>query len=207
MRDLFICPRNVMRDNWAEACPKAKLYSDVGSIPKKGNDEAIVWIHCDPGNVAEVFASIGQVLSRLERCKVIMLSNTPDQAEAFQAMSAGVVGYCHALSPPRFLREVRAVVAHGGIWLGAELLKSLMLASKPLVGNAPQTVADNLALLTKREREVALEAAKGLSNKEIARVLDITERTVKAHLSASFERLGLKDRLQLALMLNERTHS
>ena len=207
MRDLFICPRNIMRDNWAEACPKAKLYTDVESILEKGNEEAIVWIHSDPASVTEAFETVRQTIRRLARCKVILLSNAPDQAEAFQALSAGAVGYCHALSAPRFLKEVRAVVAHGGIWLGAELLKSLMLASKPLVGNAPQTVADNLALLTKREREVALEAAKGLSNKEIARVLNITERTVKAHLSASFERLGLKDRLQLALMLNEKTHN
>jgi DNA-binding NarL/FixJ family response regulator len=59
-----------------------------------------------------------------------------------------------------------------------------------------------LEKLTKREQEVATEASKGLSNKEIARILSITERTVKAHLASIFERLGAKDRLQLALMLN-----
>jgi two-component system, NarL family, nitrate/nitrite response regulator NarL len=62
----------------------------------------------------------------------------------------------------------------------------------------------HLKLLTKREKEVAIEAAKGLSNKEIARILKITERTVKAHLSSTFERLGAKDRLHLALMLNKK---
>ena len=45
-------------------------------------------------------------------------------------------------------------------------------------------------------------AAKGLSNKEIARILKITERTVKAHLASIFELLKVKDRLHLALMLN-----
>jgi two-component system, NarL family, nitrate/nitrite response regulator NarL len=59
-----------------------------------------------------------------------------------------------------------------------------------------------LSQLTQREREVAVEAAKGLSNKEIARILDITDRTVKAHLASIFERLKVKDRLHLALILN-----
>ncbi|CAN0295859.1 unnamed protein product, partial [Chrysoparadoxa australica] len=52
------------------------------------------------------------------------------------------------------------------------------------------------------EKQTALEAAKGFSNKEIARLLNITERTVKAHISKVYEKLGVKDRLQLALMLN-----
>jgi two-component system nitrate/nitrite response regulator NarL len=206
MHDLFICPRNVMRDNWVDACPKAKVYADIESIPHAGKREAIIWIHCDPQTLPWAIESTRRILDLSPQYKVIILTNVPDQAEALLVLSQGAVGYCHSYSPPRFLKEVRSVVSHGGIWLGAELLKSLMLASKPLVGNSSKSIADQLALLTKREREVAIEAAKGLSNKEIARVLSITERTVKAHLSASFERLGLKDRLQLALMLNEKTH-
>lgn len=206
MRDLFICPRNVMRDNWAEACPKAKIYPDVATALNGGGLEAIVWIHSDPDTLSWALESARSVLQQAPQSKVILLTNVPDQAEALLVLAQGVVGYCHSYSPSKFLKEVRSVISHGGIWLGAELLKSLMLATKPLVGNSTKTVADNLALLTKREREVAVEAAKGLSNKEIARALDITERTVKAHISASFERLGVKDRIQLALMLNEKTH-
>ncbi|UUA74872.1 helix-turn-helix transcriptional regulator [Cellvibrio sp. QJXJ] len=57
----------------------------------------------------------------------------------------------------------------------------------------------DLNLLTGRERAVAELVAAGKTNKEVARELDITERTVKAHLGASFEKLGVRDRLQLAL--------
>jgi len=77
-------------------------------------------------------------------------------------------------------------------------------ATKPVVYNSSHNVEKALALLTGREKEVALEAAKGLSNKVIARGLSITERTVKAHISATLEKLGVKDRLQLALVLNDR---
>lgn len=59
-----------------------------------------------------------------------------------------------------------------------------------------------LAALTQREREVALCVARGESNKEIARKLDLAERTIKAHLTGIFEKLGVRDRLRLALLLN-----
>lgn len=207
MRDLFICPRNILRANWASACPKAKIYADFGSIDFGGKSDTIFWIHSDPATLAWALDTAKRIIAAVPAAKVIFLTNVPDQAEALLALSVGVMGYCHAYSEPKFLKQVRSVVSHSGLWLGAEMLHGLMLATRPMVGNSSKAVEDSLSLLTKREREVALEAAKGLSNKEIARVLGITERTVKAHLSATFERLGLKDRLQLALMLNEKNSS
>lgn len=58
------------------------------------------------------------------------------------------------------------------------------------------------ALLSERELQAAKLVAGGASNKEIADQLAITERTVKAHLSAIFEKLGVRDRLQLSLRIN-----
>lgn len=59
-----------------------------------------------------------------------------------------------------------------------------------------------VTLLTVREQEVAMAVAKGASNKEIARQLDITERTVKAHVGAILDKLKVRDRLQLSLCIN-----
>jgi two-component system, NarL family, nitrate/nitrite response regulator NarL len=56
--------------------------------------------------------------------------------------------------------------------------------------------------LTSRELMVAEQVAHGASNREIAVALEITERTVKAHLSAIFDKLGVRDRVQLALRMN-----
>ncbi|MDP3828327.1 MAG: helix-turn-helix transcriptional regulator, partial [Polaromonas sp.] len=56
--------------------------------------------------------------------------------------------------------------------------------------------------LTDREKEVAATLAAGASNKEIARALGITERTVKAHVGAILEKLHVRDRLQLSLIVN-----
>ncbi|MCG9029613.1 LuxR C-terminal-related transcriptional regulator [Laribacter hongkongensis] len=57
------------------------------------------------------------------------------------------------------------------------------------------------ALLTEREREVVQALRRGLANKEIARELDISENTVKKHLSSVFQKLGVEDRLQLLIKL------
>ena len=96
------------------------------------------------------------------------------------------------------------MITNGGVWMGQDLLKRLIEVSTSLAGNQAAQVDKHLNRLTKREKQVAIEAAKGLSNKEISRILKITERTVKAHLSSTFERLGAKDRLHLALMLNKK---
>jgi len=98
------------------------------------------------------------------------------------------------------LKEVYSVVSQGGVWLGRDLLKHLITLTTR--GNRQVNVAEEvLEGLTKREREVALEAAKGNSNKEIARALSISERTVKAHLTSVFDTLKVRDRLHLALVL------
>jgi two-component system, NarL family, nitrate/nitrite response regulator NarL len=131
------------------------------------------------------------------------LANMPNHAESLHALSLGAMGYAHAYSEANMLKEIKTVISHGGLWLGQDLLQRLIETSSKLTGNHPEYVEGLLEKLTKREKDVAIEAAKGLSNKEIARILDITERTVKAHLASIFERLGAKDRLQLALMLNK----
>ncbi|MBK7686047.1 MAG: helix-turn-helix transcriptional regulator [Rhodocyclaceae bacterium] len=58
------------------------------------------------------------------------------------------------------------------------------------------------ANLTAREQQVACAVAGGASNKEVARTLNITERTIKAHVSAIFQKLGARDRLHLSLIMN-----
>lgn len=202
MRDIFICPHGNLLENWIEACPGAMVSTSALTVPV--NEPVLFWVHANASNQAWLERTMADIARKFQVSKVVVLANTPHQAEAMAMLGKGASGYCHAYSPVDVLKELKTVVTHGGIWLGRELLQTLIAASKPLVHNAEAEVQQALALLTPREKEVALQAAKGLSNKEIARVLDITERTVKAHVSATLERLGLKDRLQLALVLNSK---
>lgn len=204
MSDLFICPHKKKLENWSEACPDGRIYASVSAVRSREPGH-LFWLHVEnPGNQAWAAQCIAEILRKFPAPKIVVLTNVPDQRQAIENLQQGASGYCHAYMPASVLHEVKAVIEHGGLWLGPELLQRLITVSTALTHTRPQHIAELLAKLSAREKEVALEAAKGLSNKQIARGLDITERTVKAHLKHIFERLQVKDRLQLALLLSER---
>ena len=205
MRDLFISPRDSLLENWVGAFEDAEVYPSVTDVRVGKNDPNFFWLHVDANSQQWLSTSAAQIRAEFSNAKIVVLANVPHQAEAALAISEGAMGYCHAYSAAAVLVEVKAVVTHGGIWLGQDMLQYLIGTSRQLVAARPETVSAALELLTPREREVSQQASVGLTNKEIARKFNITERTVKAHLSASFERLGVKDRLQLALILNDKS--
>lgn len=199
MTHLFISPLQAPLASWQKAFPALTLLPDVVSAEAAG--QSLIWVHAQPEQGPLWRQQVQRILSLLPAAKVIVLSNTPDQAEAMLALQSGAVGYLHAYAHPQVLKEVTKVIAQGGVWLGREVLKHLISLSTQTA--APSRTIDEALLegLTRREREVALEAARGSSNKEIARVLSISERTVKAHLTSVFETLKVRDRLHLALVL------
>lgn len=206
MQDTFISKLSEPILTWVEAFPDLKVISEflVNEEEAVSADQSILyWVHINDEGADWLLETIGKVLNKYPVAKVVVLTNLPNQAECFSALGAGAVGYVHAYSLPSVLSEVKQVIVHGGVWLGAELLQKLIETTTKLTANKSSYVDDLLSQLTAREKDVAVEIAKGRSNKEVARALNITERTVKAHLAAIFDRLGAKDRMQLALMLNK----
>jgi len=199
IRHLFISSRKHLLPRWQEAFPDACIAGDPA-----GHTADVVWW----APVEFKLESLERLLARLAgAAPVIVLSSEPRQAEAMQALAAGARGYCHAYATAAMLEQVATVVRHGGLWLGPELMSTMIgAASKQLLADTDAPGA-RLDTLTPRERSVAVEVARGATNKEVARRLDITERTVKAHLSAVFEKLGVRDRLQLVLALKGANHS
>lgn len=157
-----------------------------------------------PGTIAWVDVAETRWIAELRETRpdllLVAMSLAPSVAEAMLAFQAGARGYCHALAAPEMLRQVALVVSNGGLWVGADLMSTAASAVAGMTGPSLEA-ASSLAALSPRERDVALQVAKGASNKEVARQLDITARTVKAHMSAIFEKLGVRDRLQLVLLL------
>ena len=202
MRHIFISKLSTSLASWNEAFPESVLSETLPDNIVGSDDEVIFWLHMNEDRQQWMAKTVASILNDYKNAKIVVLANTPNHTESLYALSLGARGYCHAYSEPIVLNDIKTVIINGGIWLGQEFLQRLIEVSTKLAGNRPEYVQSLLEKLTKREKEVAVEAAKGLSNKEIARVLSITERTVKAHLAATFERLGAKDRLQLALMLN-----
>jgi two-component system nitrate/nitrite response regulator NarL len=208
MQDIFITKLPVPIDSWTKAFPKSILAATVSEVleretaKNKASEACIFWLHMNADRQQWIANTITAIMKSYQGAKIVVLANAPNHAESIHALKLGAMGYCHAHIAPAVLKEIKAVISHGGLWVGQDILQALIATSSKLVTNRPEQVETLLSKLTKREKEVALEAAKGSSNKEIARVLSITERTVKAHLASIFERLGAKDRLQLALMLN-----
>lgn len=132
--------------------------------------------------------------------KVLVLSTHPSDDEAQQALRSGASGYAHAFTPVSSLNTIIQSISEGSVWMGRNLLQRLLRD----VGSRlpPPTAGDWTLNLSPREQEVAGLAATGMGNQEISERLGITERTVRAHLSAVFEKLQVGDRLMLALKVH-----
>ena len=161
----------------------------------------LLWLRLPQNRpVAPLLADIRR---RLGNLPCVVLSDLPDDNQALESFSAAAKGYCNTHAAPAFLRQVADVVGQGGLWIGETLMNRLVEATSRIESKSP--VESNASLgssLTPREQEVARAIAEGASNKEIARSLGITERTVKLHVGAVLEKLGVRDRLQIALIVS-----
>lgn len=202
MNPLAICSRSDLLTSWRRAFPNGRVAGvppEAGELPPAVDQ---IWIHGENAAAADVGALVERVAERFPSLPLVVMSTAPDQAAALRALDRGARGYCHALAAPEMLRQVATVVAHGGLWIGPELMKR-MLGSASTALAAAGTDAPELGCLSPRERAVACEVGKGATNREVALALGITERTVKAHLASVFEKLGVRDRLELVLVLRD----
>lgn len=141
---------------------------------------------------------------------IIVFPNQASQAAALRLFSVGVLGQCSPYIGREQLKLVLSVVDSGEIWGGKTFINSLITQSASLKGasddkedslQSREDEKDVLVELSDRERNVATLVSNGLSNKQIANEMDITERTVKAHLTTIFKKTHTKDRLSLALLV------
>ncbi len=129
---------------------------------------------------------------------IFALTPAPSFKEGTQLLALGIKGYGNAYMHAKHLRRAIITIQEGNIWLYPSFMQELISTVSPQV---PKKESSPLETLTARQKETALLVKEGKSNKEIAQALGITERTVKAHISAIFEKTGTTDRLSLALHL------
>jgi DNA-binding NarL/FixJ family response regulator len=135
----------------------------------------------------------------LHGMQVLVLSNRPGDEEGRQLLAKGASGYGHAQSSASALAQMLQSLSDGNIWLGRSLLQRLL---RDVDARLPEPENHWAQALSPREQEVARYASLGESNAEIAERMSIGERTVRAHLSAIFEKLQVEDRLMLALKVH-----
>ena len=184
-----------MPANWREAFPEGLWRRRIEHVAASAR---LCWVRLLPGELP------AQLVPTLNLpANFVILADAPSEAITVQALEAGAAGCCNTYAAPDVLRQVDVVVANGGLWVGRSLLQHVLASTQRILEkkaeSAPQ---DWQSLLSGREITVAQLVGQGASNKEVARQLDIAERTVKAHLTAIFEKLQVRDRLQLSLRIN-----
>ena len=196
-----------MLPRWSEAFKTGRAGKVLTARPGLGAGRVdLVWLRLEQGEPVAV--QMERLAPRLKLVPCVVLSDLPTDEEAIAAFSAGARGYCNTHAFAQVLIQVAAVVLQGGLWIGESLMQRLVSATSRAQAQASGAVAEvglNWSKdLTHREKEVAATVAAGASNKEVARILGITERTVKAHVGAILEKLHVRDRLQLSLVVNGR---
>lgn len=196
MQSLFISSPDIFSPRWQQAFPSAQILHSRKELPGDVRD-LLMWVI-----LGDEFSLHHVVQWVAAGARVIVLTQAEDPQQAKKVLEAGASGYLHYLAVVPVLQQASQVVEVGGLWLGVDLMRQLVLATAAIL--KPASVNQHLDALSAREQDVAKAVAAGKSNKEVARELDITERTVKAHLSAVFEKLNVRDRLHLVLILSGR---
>jgi len=139
------------------------------------------------------------------RAHVMMLTVSEDEADLADALKGGAQGYVLKTIDGDALVEAVARCARGETVISPELTGKLVTALRNgHAAAAEQTPADPIDTLSPRERDTLRHIARGQSNKEIARALDIAETTVKIHVQHILRKLDLSSRVQAAVYASER---
>jgi two-component system, NarL family, nitrate/nitrite response regulator NarL len=138
--------------------------------------------------------------------RIILLTTTPTETEGTSMLEAGAKGYCSMEMDSMLLVKAVKMVQKGEVWVGrkviSHLLDTLVSLTEQQRNRSLPKADPSLDVLTPREKEIVHQIGSGSSNKEIAHQLHVSEKTVKAHLTSVFRKLGVSDRLHLALYVN-----
>lgn len=143
-------------------------------------------------------AATQAIFKQFPKTRVLVLSTFDDDDYVVRAMQGGAKGYLLKDSQVEELAQAIRAVHSGFTQLGPGLFdKAVAPVSPPAF--QPVTLPPELAELTRREREVLCLIADGATNREIAELLYISERTVKNHVTSILSRLNQRDRVHAAL--------
>jgi DNA-binding NarL/FixJ family response regulator len=150
--------------------------------------------------VMDGVAATQLICDRTPDVKVLVLTTFDDERYIEQVMEFGAIGYLLKDTPSDELADAIRSAYKGYTQLGPGLFQKTFAQRAELRLASVSSSQMGLAELTPREREVLSLIATGASNREIAEILCITEKTVKNHVSSILSRLNLRDRTQAAIL-------
>jgi len=200
---LFLSDKTLLPD-WVSSLSNKFEVSLVTTIPNDNKSIVILDTH----NLAihsDLFIPFNQLSFRC----LIVGNKWPDD-EQVVALINGAGGYCEINESEKVIQQALESIIKGDIWIQKHLVQrvigsliKLNAKKQRLTSTKNIEALDLLNKLSARELEVAKMVETGENNKKIAQYLNISERTVKAHLTSTFKKLNVKDRLHLALLMKE----
>lgn len=154
------------------------------------------------------FEGAAQVVTISERSpatRIIVVGGHVSMQRQVELYLAGVRGYCNRTIKAQQLKKLAEVVCSGEVWFSRAQMSHLLGCLNQTRTDAydvPEKSQLCLSGLTRREKEIAILVGNGKNNRQISQTLRISETTVKSHLSTVFRKLGINDRLSLALQIS-----
>jgi two-component system nitrate/nitrite response regulator NarL len=197
---IFLAKQGKLTRQWQAAFPAAialQTLAAVQALPK--NTARLIWLDISGFDDYPVLVRQAIALG----APVVIMTAMPNDNQAYTVLSIGAYGYCHSLATSKQLLEIATVIVGGGLWVGQGVMRRLLDLTNANKGETTGEMPAGVSSLTSKELSVAQYVAAGLNNREIAEKMHVVERTVKAHLTVVFETLGVRDRVQLALVMNK----
>lgn len=174
-------------------------------VPESGADVVLMDIRMP---VRDGLSATEELLARKPDLKVIVLTTFDTDDMVLRALRIGAAGFLLKDTPPARLVEAIRTVASGQPMLSPSVTAQLIAAvTRADDGSADhdrtRTAQEALGGLTERERDVADGVARGLSNAEIAAELYMGVPTVKTHVGRLFAKLGVENRVQVAILVHD----
>jgi DNA-binding NarL/FixJ family response regulator len=198
IRVLVVDDHLIVRNGLAQLIASSDAVEQVGSVGD-GREavEAVERLQPDvvlmdlSMPVMDGIEATAAISKRFPQTKIVVLTSFSDQQRVMAALDAGAEGYVLKHADPEQILAAIDAVHRGGAPIDPQVARVLLDGKR--VQSTPR------GMLTDREEEVLRLVQAGLANKQIARQLGITERTVKSHLTKVFSTLGVTDRTQAAL--------
>ncbi|MBH0057318.1 response regulator transcription factor [Pseudoalteromonas sp. SWXJZ94C] len=190
-QSIFITQPEFESKHWHSAFPGCIVCTKE---PNRVAASNIIWILANTPNWLTIVKKYTQ-----QRLPVIVMTNNLDIDELRMALQAGARGYVEALASKVIIEQVLETICSDATWIPGQLLSNLVGALSKANFNYSHTC--NLDVLTKRERQVVDIVVTGATNKQAAQSLSITERTIKEHMGSIFNKLKVRDRIQLMLVV------
>jgi DNA-binding NarL/FixJ family response regulator len=202
----IVIPEQEQRDVVKQILPDVYAISDFSDLPEMlaaaivDKPQLILCHQCF--FETDHYASLSSLAQHCPDSRIMILGPPRPMMIQIEALKEGARGYFNEELPLEKLNDALQLILHGEVWVERHVISGLIdeLTHKPKISEEQRRA---LETLSSKEMEVAKSVSHGATNKMIARQMNITERTVKAHLTAIFQKMNLPDRLSLAIFFRD----